>query len=144
MKYEYSNDLQKAVFTAIHENIEIVEVTEGAIFDHVPSTQILPEIYVRIGDEQLRNRSTKTNSITESIFEVSVFSQKQGFLAAKKLSSKLAEQITNTHMGIESGKLVGIWFIKSQTYRLEKGNLRQIKLWFKAIIEENKIEEVLV
>ncbi len=135
MSIDYPNEIQTSVFEALNANAQIYEKTEGAIFDHVPTSQDLPEIYVRIGDEQIKNRSSKTNSISEAIFEISIFSQHQGFIAAKHLSSLISQELTKDKLNFNNEKLIGIWFVKSQTYRLSSGNLRQIKLWFKALIE---------
>lgn len=142
MSYKFQDSLQSQIYTTLINDSEILATTNGAIFDAAPSDGDLPEVYIRIGNEYVRDRSSATHQQTEIQFEISVFSKNQGFIKAKILSSQISALMKLDNLHLEHGHLVGVWFQNAQTYRLEKGNLRQIKLWFKAYIDSTQLEGV--
>ena len=132
---------QSELYRALKSDTELSTMIGEAIYDASPPLQQLPDLYIRLGNETIQNTSSKTHLGIEIIFEISVFSKMKGFSDVKKISSEIVKIVCNTEMELSSAKVVGLWFKKSQSYRQDRGNLRQIKLLFKTILDVNSNKE---
>ncbi|MEM7440762.1 MAG: DUF3168 domain-containing protein, partial [Pseudomonadota bacterium] len=83
MTYAVSFALQAAVYDRLVNDAALSGLVGGHIFDAPPSGS-LPVAYVLIGDETVRDNSSKTHGAARHDFMVSVVSDASGFSAAKQ------------------------------------------------------------
>jgi hypothetical protein len=111
---------------------------EGAdVFDAVPVGQ-LPDTYVSLGPELVRDRSDKTSAGAEHEFTVTVYTTEAGFEGAKDVAAAVCDALIDAPLALSRGHLVALNFFKAQAVRDRKGKGRRIDLKFRARVEDNQ------
>jgi hypothetical protein len=134
MSYAVSGPLQAAVYTALTSDMALTALVGANIFDALPSGT-LPDLYVALGPETVREAADKTGSGALHDFTVSVVSAGAGFQAAKTVAGAVSDALDGAALGLGRGALVGLWFRKARARR-EGGGLRRIDLTFRARVED--------
>ena len=93
MSYGVSAALQAAVFQQLVNDRGILAQVGDAVYDAVPSGT-LPQTYITLGPEEVREASDKTGKGTLHRFTVSVVSEAAGFGAAKTLAGAVCDALT--------------------------------------------------
>lgn len=135
MTFALSASLQKAVFTQLSGEAEIIEIVGPNIYDAVPAGAE-PEVFVLIGEEVVRDRSTKTSDGAHHDFTVSVFADQHGFSTSKTLAAIICDSLLSADMELDRGRVTGIWFRRAQTRRGRSPDRRRIDLQFRAHVED--------
>jgi len=135
MSYGVSAALQSAVFDALVDNADLSLLIGGAIFDAEPSGS-LPNAYISLGPEQVRNRSDKSGSGALHEFIISVISETPGFAAAKTIAVIVGDILVDAELTLSRGELVSLSFQKAKAARIEKGKKRRIDLTFRARVSD--------
>lgn len=137
MSYAMSAALQEAVYQCLVDDPAVAWLVGDAVYDALPPGE-LPDLFVVLGPEVVRDRSDKDGGGAEHRFTVSVMTDEAGFCKAKELAGAVSEALTETDMSLSRGRLVGLWFFRAQARRGGKaGQLRRIDLRFRARVEDD-------
>lgn len=135
MSYAQSLALQKAVFARLDAAPDLT----GRVHDVVPSGAI-PDTWVMIGEDDVRDRSDKTGSASLHLFTVSVVTDTPGFAAAKTLAATVCDLLDGAAMPLERGRLTNLRFDRARARRTgSSGDLRRIDLRFAARLDDEDI-----
>ncbi|MGV6847178.1 MAG: DUF3168 domain-containing protein [Marinibacterium sp.] len=136
MSYGVAAALQKAVFTALSADPALTALVGSQIFETVPSGPV-PDIYVALGPEEVRDRSDQTGPAAEHRFTVSVVAQAHGFAAAKAAAGAVNDALAAPLPVLDRGRLIGLWFDRASARRTgTSGRIRRIDLRFRARVED--------
>ncbi len=137
MSYGVAAALQAAVFQQLSGDAQVGPLSGGAIYDAVPSG-VLPQTYVTLGPEEVREASDRSGSGAVHRFTVSVVSEAAGFGAAKTLAGAVCDALEGAALTLDRGHLVGLWFERASARRTGTGGaIRQIDLRFRARVEDD-------
>jgi len=137
MSYAMAAALQSAVYQHLLADVQVGGLVGGAIYDAIPPGD-LPQTYVSLGPEEVRDRSDKTNSGATHRFTVSVVTQVTGFGGAKAVAAAITDALVDADLTLSRGRLVGLWFERASARRSGKaGRVRRIDLRFRAGVEDN-------
>lgn len=134
MSYGMAAALQAAVYQRLLADAGVSALAGVAVYDALPSGS-MPQTYVTLGPEDVRDRSDRDGPGAEHRFTVSVFSDGAGFAAVKLLSAAVTDALVGAELSLSRGRLVGLWFERA-TARLS-GGARRIDLRFRARVEDN-------
>lgn len=132
MSYALSAVLQEAVFQHLTSDPAFAGI---AIHDALPSGTV-PQTYVLLGAEEVRDGSDVSGAGALHRFIVSVHSDSSGFSSSKQLAATLCDVLINAPLALSRGHLVGIWFDRAQARRMSDGS-RRINLQFRARVEDD-------
>ncbi|QFT59653.1 hypothetical protein FIU94_12535 [Sulfitobacter sp. THAF37] len=135
MSYAGSGPLQAAVFDALSADGPLGALVGTAIYDAVPSGS-LPDIYVRLGSETVRDASDGTGPGALHRFTVSVITVQPGFASAKQAASAISDVLQDADLVLSRGRLVSLRFERAQARRIDNGAARQIDLRFAARVQD--------
>ncbi|MEM8728400.1 MAG: DUF3168 domain-containing protein [Pseudomonadota bacterium] len=135
MSYGAAAALQKAVYETLLADAGLADLVAGRIYDALPSGAV-PETYVALGPEDVRDRSDKTGRGAEHRFTVSVVSEASGFSAVKTVAARIGDVLLSANPTLDRGLLVGIWFERATAKRSGPGGrLRRIDMRFRARVD---------
>ena len=135
MTYAIGASLQRAVFQHLSGEADVVELAGPNIFDAVPPGAG-PQVFVLIGEEVVRDRSTKTSFGAHHDFSVSVFADLNGFATAKQLAAIICDSLLSADLELDRGRVTGIWFRRASTRRGTAPDRRRVDLIFRAHVED--------
>ncbi|MDF1716419.1 MAG: DUF3168 domain-containing protein [Antarcticimicrobium sp.] len=136
MSYAMAAPLQAAVYQLLSGDAALAALVGGAIYDGLPAGA-LPETYVSLGAETVRDRSDREGAGALHRFTVSVISEAQGFAAAKQAAAAVGAVLVDATPALSRGRVVGIWFERAQARRTgSAGQIRRIDLKFRARVED--------
>jgi len=136
MSYAMAAPLQAAVYQLLSGDAALAALVGGAIYDGLPAGA-LPETYVSLGAETVRDRSDREGAGALHRFTVSVISEAQGFAAAKQAAAAVGAALVDATPALSRGRVVGIWFERAQARRTgSAGQIRRIDLKFRARVED--------
>lgn len=136
MSYGTAAALQIAVYQRLVGETALTDLVGTAIFDAPPSGP-LPDLYVSLGPEVVRDQSDKTGAGSHHDFIVSVVSRAQGFLTAKTVAGIVTDALADADLSLARGALVFLRFDHAQAHRAAGGRARQIDLRFQARIDDS-------
>jgi len=135
MTYAVAAALQKAVYEALSNDTEISGLVGGAIFDAVPSG-LLPETFISLGSEQVRDASDGTGNGAVHRLDVQVRTQNPGFATAKALAVAVSDALHNADLALERGRLVYLRFLRAEARRVDQSAGREIRMQFSARVDD--------
>ena len=137
MSYGTAAALQEAVFRQLSRDSDVSTLANDAIYDAVPAGAV-PQTYVTLGPEDVRDASDQSGAGAVHRFTVSVVSEASGFAAAKTLAGAVCDALEGAPLLLARGRLVGLWFERAAARRTGTGGaIRQIDLRFRARVEDN-------
>lgn len=137
MSYGMAEALQSAVYQHLLADAQVGGAVGGAIYDAIPAGD-LPQTYVSLGPEEVRDRSDKTSVGALHRFTVSVVTEAAGFGGAKAVAAAITDVLVDADLVLSRGRLVGLWFERASARRSGKaGRVRRIDLRFRARVEDN-------
>lgn len=138
MSYGMAAALQAAVYQQLLADTEVSNLVGSAIYDAVPAGT-LPQTYVTLGAEEVREASDSTGTGALHRFTISVMSEAAGFATAKTLAAAITDALVSPSIpSLSRGRLVGLWFEKAVANRTgSTGQTRRIDLKFRARVEDN-------
>lgn len=135
MSYAISAALQELVFAALSGNTVVTSLVGGNIFDAAPSGT-LPEIYVVIGDERVRDRSDQSGQGASHDLAIIIHSSQAGFQGAKALAAAICDALLAPIGALTRGQLVNMTFLRANARRDDSGTTRRIDLIFRARVSD--------
>lgn len=138
MSYAITAALQVAVYDTLSANVALVALVEG-IYDAPPGSGGTPPVgtYITLGDEEAKDRSSGSHSGTTLDFEVNIHSDFAGFSAAKAVAAEVVNSLASADLGLTSGRVTLLRFLKSRTRRGAAPETRRIALVFRAILDDS-------
>lgn len=135
MSYAMSAALQAAVYQSLVADAALAAIVGDAVYDTVP-TGTVPDLYVSLGPEEVKDASDKTGVGAVHTFTVSVVNDGGGFQAAKEAAGAVSDVLNEAALTLSRGRLVDLRFLRATAKRTEKGSGRQIDLRFRARVED--------
>jgi hypothetical protein len=127
-------DLQKAVYTALAADGPLLALLGGAhIHDAVPQRPAFP--YVVIGEAQIRDWSTGTETGSEHMLMLHVWSRYGGKREAHEIADTVRAVLDGALLGLEGNRLVNLRHQYSELKRDEDGETQHGVLRFRAVTE---------
>lgn len=136
MSYAVSAALQVALFDRLRADPAVQAVVGDAVYDALPEGP-LPELYVVIGAEDVRDASDKTGRGAEHRLLISVVTQRAGFAMAKQAAAAVSDALIDAPMPLARGALVALRFVKARAVRVGASAQRQINLTFHARVADD-------
>lgn len=137
MSYAMAAALQTAVYQHLLADAGVGALVGDAIYDALP-VGTLPETYVTLGPEDVRDASDQGGDGALHRFTVSVLTSAAGFGAAKTLAAAICDALDDPGLILSRGRVVGVWFERATARRTGTGGeTRQIDLRFRARVEDN-------
>lgn len=135
MSYAMSPALQEAVFQHLMADASLTALVSAQIFDALPSGDV-PDIYVALGPEKVRDASDKTGGGALHEFTISVVSKVAGFTTAKQVARAVSDSLIDAPLTLSRGALVGLRFYRAVAARVGSGDTRRIDLIFRARVSD--------
>lgn len=132
MSYSATAALQTAVYSALSADATVSNLTDGAIYDALPPGAV-PDVYVRLGPEVVRDASDKTGSGARHDFPVTVVSEAAGYHLAKQIAAAVSDALVDADLPLARGALVALTFLRARARRVR--DKREIEVWFRALID---------
>ncbi len=135
MSVAVSFALQEAVYGRLSTDPVVAALVGSAIFDAPPSGTP-PPLYVLLGAEVVKDRSSKTSAGAQHDFVVKVVSDAPGFSAAKQAAAAVNDALVDAALVLSRGQLISLQFIKAKAQRGGAPEGRQIFLTFRAFVQD--------
>lgn len=136
MSYAISGALQAAVYTALTQDAALAAIVGGGIYDAVPAGTV-PDIYVRLGSESVREASDASGAGAVHLLTVSVITTNPGFATAKAAATAISDALHDAPLMLARGRLVSMRFERGVARRIDAQSARQIDLRFRARVQDD-------
>jgi len=136
MSYGVSSALQSAVYQRLSADSTLAALVGSAIYDTVPSGMV-PDTYVSLGPEEVRDRSDQTGRGALHFVTVSVVTDAAGFQTAKTVAAAISDALVDAQLILARGRLIYFRFDRAKARRVGAGETRRIDLRFHARVEDN-------
>lgn len=129
-----SISLQAAIFTALSGDTTLQSLIAARLYDDVPRNPVFP--YAVLGDDAETNWDTATDSGSEHIVTVDVWSQGGGHKECKTIANAVRAALDGVALSPEDRHLVGIRYQGAAFTRSDDGETYRATLRFRAVMEE--------
>lgn len=136
MSYGVSAALQAAIYQHLLADTALAALVGTAIYDNAPSGS-LPDTYVSLGPEDVRDRSDKTGYGALHMVTVSVISEAAGFQQAKLVGAAISDALQGAALTLSRGTLCYINFERATARRVGTGETRRIDLRFMVRVDDD-------
>lgn len=131
-----SDALQRGVFETLSADAALQAIVGAEIHDGRPAGPV-PDLFVTLGPEEVRDRSDKTRRGAEHRFEVMVVTTRDGFQDAKAAAAAIGDALDEARPVLTRGRVVSLHFLRARARRLRAGQTRAIEMTFRAIVEDS-------
>ncbi|MEM5519417.1 DUF3168 domain-containing protein [Sulfitobacter sp. AS59] len=135
MSYAMSGPLQQAVFAALSADTALTELVGAAIFDAGPVGDV-PPLYVRLGDEDVRDASDGSGAGALHQFGIAIVSAAPGFADAKQVAGAISDVLHDADLALSKGHLVSLQFTRATAKYVAAAQVRQINMQFRARVQD--------
>ncbi|MFK7870269.1 MAG: DUF3168 domain-containing protein [Roseobacter sp.] len=136
MTYALSAALQASVYQKLSNDGSVTGLVGDEIYDALPGGS-LPETFISLGSEQVRDASDKTANGAIHRIDVTVRTQKPGFVEAKRIAVAVSDALHNADLNMDRGRLVYLRFLRAQARRLDQSAGREIQMQFSARVDDD-------
>ncbi|MEO1274838.1 MAG: DUF3168 domain-containing protein [Pseudomonadota bacterium] len=138
MTYAVASALQTAIWQRLSGDAELVALVGAEIHDAPPQggTADAPDLMVTLGEERVRDNSTKTSRGASHDFTVDVVARTEGFSRPKAAAAAVCEALLGADLTLSKGHLVDLRFLSARAERGRASAPRRVSLRFRAVIEE--------
>lgn len=136
MSYAMASVLQQAVYQRLQADAALAALVGEAIFDAAPAGAV-PDLYVTLGPEDVRDAGDKTGAGARHDFTVSVVANLAGFAAAKDAAAAVSDALSGAVPVLARGRVVALNFLRARARRMDDGAGRRIDLRFRARVEDD-------
>ncbi len=136
MSYGVSSALQMAIYQHLAADTALSVLVGNAIYDALPAGT-LPNLYVTLGPETVREKSDKTGHGALHTITVSVVTDRAGFQTAKEVAGAVSDALVDADLTLARGRLVYLAFDRALAKLEGTGTQRRIDLRFRARVEDN-------
>lgn len=135
MSYAMSGALQAAIYEALLDDSTLGGLIGRHVYDAVP-TGNLPETYVSLGAEQVRDASDQTGDGALHTVEISIFTAQSGFAGAKAVAAAISDALHDADLTLSRGRLVFLKFQRAEARRIDANANRAIRMRFRARVDD--------
>jgi len=135
MSYGAAAALQAAIYQHLAADAGLGALVGDAIHDALPSGT-LPETYVTLGPEDVRERGDGTGGGAWHRVSLSVVTSEAGFHGAKEVAAAINDALTEAQLSLSRGRVAALHFYRARARREGTGDLRRIDLTFRARVDE--------
>jgi hypothetical protein len=135
MSYAVSGALQAAVFAALTADAALGAIVGTDVYDAVPAGNV-PDLYVRLGTETVREASDGSGTGAVHFLTVSVITTAPGFASAKAAAAAVSDALHDADLTLTRGTLVSMRFERGSARRIDAASARQIDLRFRARVSD--------
>ena len=138
MSYAMSDALQRGIYDVLSTDPGLAAISGLRVFDAaLPAAPgAADELHVTIGEERVRDASTKTSTGARHEFVVAVHVFGEGFTAAKQAAGAVCDALLGATPVLSRGVITNLQFLGAQARRGRAGEPRQIAVRFRAFIED--------
>jgi hypothetical protein len=130
-------ELQRAIFEALGSDAALLAALGGArIYDHAPATVAFP--YITFGRTSIYDWSTGTESGTEQLFTLHVWSKAKGKKEALDIMELASARLRDASLDLGDHRLVNLRQEFSEARYDEDQTVHHGLLRFRAVIEESE------
>jgi hypothetical protein len=129
-------ELQKAIFAALGANGALAALVGARIFDHAPAHVSFP--YITFGRTSVYDWSTGTESGTEQLFTVHVWSKGKGKKEALEIMELARQTLHDAPLGLQGHSLVNLRLEFSEARYDDRNEAHHGLLRFRAAVEESE------
>ena len=127
-------ELQKAIFEALGQDAELVSALGGAqIYDHAPANVAFP--YITFGRTSIYDWSTGTESGTEQLFTLHVWSKAKGKKEALEIMDLVKARLAGASLDLSGHHLVNLRFEFEEARFDEDQSVHHGLLRYRAVTE---------
>jgi hypothetical protein len=127
-------ELQKAIFAALGANGALAALVGARIFDHAPAHVSFP--YITFGRTSVYDWSTGSESGTEQLFTVHVWSKGKGKKEALEIMELARQTLHDAPLDLEGHSLINLRLEFSEARYDDRNEAHHGLLWFRAVVEE--------
>jgi hypothetical protein len=135
MSYGMSGALQAAIFAALTEDAALNALVGSEIYDALPSGK-LPETYVSLGRERVRDASDQSSDGALHSLDISVLTSQSGFAAAKAVAAAISDVLHGADLTLARGRLIFLRFDRAEARKIDNSSGREIRLRFRARVDD--------
>ena len=132
MSYAATAALQSAVYGALIGDANVHGLTGGAIYDALPEGAV-PQTYVSLGPERVRDASDKTGAGAVHDFPITVVTDSAGYHLGKQIAAAISDVLVGADLALSRGSLSALHFRRARARRV--GDTREIEVWFRAFVD---------
>ena len=129
-------ELQKAIFGALGANAALAALVGTRVFDHAPANAAFP--YITFGRTSVYDWSTGTESGTEQLFTLHVWSKAKGKKEALEIMELARGTLHDAALELEGHKLVNLRLEFSEARYDDRNEAHHGLLRFRAVVEESE------
>ncbi|NNU81908.1 DUF3168 domain-containing protein [Halovulum dunhuangense] len=139
MSYALSEALQAAVYARLTGDAALQELVGGAIHDAPPPLEpgSEPPLLVTLGEERVRDASTKTSVGAVHDFAVTVHARTEGFSRPKAAAAAVCDALLSVPLVLSQGHLVDLRMLHIRAERGRGTGPRRVELRFRAVLEQD-------
>ena len=135
MSYAMSGPLQTAIYEALTNDSALGALVGTHIYDAVPVGN-LPQTYVSLGREQVRDASDQTKDGALHSIDILVITTQPGFAGAKTIAAAISDVLQDADLTLNRGRLVYLRFQRADAKRTDANAGREIRMRFRARVED--------
>ena len=129
-------ELQKAIFEALAANGALAAMVGTRVFDHAPANAAFP--YITFGRTSVYDWSTGTESGTEQLFTLHVWSKAKGKKEALEIMEIARATLHDAALELEGHSLVNLRLEFSEARYDDRNEAHHGLLRFRAVVEESE------
>jgi hypothetical protein len=130
--YAFAAGLQARVYERLAGDTTLAGV---AVYDAPLALGPEQTDYVTLGEETVRDWSTKTSGGAMHDFSVTVHSGRDGFDWAKRVAGAVCAALVDAPLALGAGRLVALRFLRAGAERGRAPEKRKITLRFRAVVD---------
>lgn len=128
-----SDALQSALYDRLAADPALGAIVGAHVYDAMPAGPV-PDLYVLIGEEAVKDASDKTGFGAVHDVLISIMSTADSFLVLKQAAVAIWAALDASDLTLSRGRVVGLWFRSSTAKRSTSGQ-RKIDLKLRARVE---------
>jgi hypothetical protein len=136
MSYVNAAALQSAIYAHLSADPLLFQMVGNAIYDALPAGT-LPQLYIVLGAEDVRDASDKTGRGADHALSIVVYSASAGFVSAKSVAEAICDCLADAALPLARGHLVSLQFTKARASRSPSNDTRQVSLTFRARVADD-------
>lgn len=133
MSTQFSGPVQVAVFDRLASDPAVLAIVGSHVYDAVPAGA-LPNIYVLIGEEVVKDHSDSSGLAAHHDIAISVISSVESFLMMKDAAAAITTALQAAPLSLSEGSVSAFW-TRGVASRRDAAGQRKIDLKFRLRVE---------
>ncbi len=130
MHFDAINQFQSKLYQALQSDLALRTQIGDAIFDGAPVIMPESDVYVQIGDGQMRESGAQNYEARDWFFDIFVYAKNGAFHKLLPVANSIQKRLLE--YDFDDSSLLSLRFLRASTQRLDQGALKRISQQFKA------------